>query len=633
MREGLSLAGSEIKGTCTIAAAYRSDGVAPGHISGSLSAHNLNVIGNLVITGVDIEEHCYLWSANIQGNLWVNCTEFALAVPTVIGRDLHIGASTIRGHVTLEAVIVDGSLKLSSSEIGPLRIGHSNNVATGQHRYCGCRLGALSATNLKVHGDASLYNLTVTGLSAGSAASVALVNARVEGRLGFWSPTQFADEGSRDATGAPAPESRRSFVVGDVDLTGIKIDGECTLTNLCVDGSILLNDAEVRDDVLCQSAVSLLVATSTQASSNDLYKRLIAAVTGGADNLPAASVRRISMVTMRCHNDVDLTGLELRATNDEVRLGSGCGNIDAHGINVSGDLWLYRRIDAKRWQQIADDAASGHSGAGVDADAVVPGCADFSGAKIGHLSISGKSFQNRIARRENPGNAEKERGLILSGTNIEDLEIQPLDNYDCVFPVPVNFADIEVRLWNLQENDNDRFRRYSQLLESDATTRRSTYMAVERSLRNRGYEHEADQIYRAMVRRVARENRRFLRWPSRFEILSLLPVMVAFAYFELSVWWFLAPAVLAVPVFRLAVWFLRLVFWDWLLGFGTAPVRIGIAIVALFVMSVALVYSDKRNIEPSLTALIADATAGSVPKAGARPESWNIWDALARQLG
>src|SRR5207244_11669259 len=59
----------------------------------------------------------------------------------------------------------------------------------------------------------------------------------------FWSPTQFAEEGARvSAEGAPAPESKRSFVVGDVDLTGIKIEGDCTLTNLCVDGSILLDD-------------------------------------------------------------------------------------------------------------------------------------------------------------------------------------------------------------------------------------------------------------------------------------------------------------------------------------------------------------------------------------------------------
>ena len=78
---------------------------------------------------------------------------------------------------------------------------------------------------------------------------------------------------------------------------------------------------------------------------------------------------------------------------------------------------------------------------------------------------------------------------------------------------------------------------------------------------------------------------------------------------------------------------LRWLVWDKLLGFCTAPKRIGFLILALFVLAVSLVYSDHRNIAPSFEAEFLATTGGATAGGGTLhppPEGgWNLIDAMA----
>lgn len=625
IRRSFAMSGLTVGGDLHLTAGYRSGATTKGFVAGNLDAANVSVRGNVFIAGVHINGNLNLWSADISGNFWLTPAVFkgSEAVASVVRGDMHLGASTVRGHVQFESVQIDGVLKLYSVDIGPLRIKHANDADAGPLGRRGCRLGGMWALGARIRGDALLYNLEVSGFGVGGERAVDLSQATIEGNLRLWAPGQFLEEGMRVTNGADMPEDRQSLIVGDIDLSGCSIGGDCNLTNLQVDGAVLLDDAEVTGDVLFQSAVSLLDSLQTQERHRDLYNRLVQHALEDRTGKPMARVRRLSMVMLRCHNDVDLSGLTLRATEAEVRSHSGYGTIDAHDITVAGHLWQYRTVGHQRWQQIAGGDVGIRP---PNSDAQIPGSADFSGSKVWHMCLSGASFQTPVTRREDAETVERERGLILAGAKINELEITPLSSRH-IFPIPINLADTAVTLWNLHDADDNRFTRYKSLLESDATFRRSTYLAAESSLRNRGHEAEADAIYREMVRRGHRERVRRRFWPSLLEITMVgVPAMLISMTLQLDLLVILATILIAALLSRPLVAFVRWLLWDWLLGFGTRPIRIGVVILIFLIISFAAVYLDSRNIGPTIGAEVA------TPDSPSYPQRWDLWDGAAIAL-
>lgn len=626
IRGQFNCSGMRIAGDYALGAQYEADTLVPTFIASGLLASNLHVAGNLMLSGIHVDDDIQLWSASVEGNLWIglasypNAEEYAVS-QTVVRGEVHLGASRVRGHVEIQGVQIYGALRLYSSEFGLLSIDHANNNWAGDFRYCGSRLGALWLHNTKIRGQCRLPNLTVTGLGAGASRSVTFANSQIDGDVRFWMPGQFLKDGFA-AEDEMHSETRGASIVGDIDFSGATIGGECNLTNLVVDGTIVLDDAVIHGDVAFQSAVSLLDGTRMAESFREMFERLVRKATEGQTEVPMATARRLSMVMMRCHNDVDLSGLSLRARKEEVESHSGYGNIDARDIEVAGHLWQFRRINPERWAAIAK---SGGDKPPPTADVHIPGSADYSGSKIWHLSLSGMSFQTPLRPGDDPDRIERQRGLILASAEINILEIDPLPEPASAFPVPLNLADIKVAVWNIKENDQNRVRRYRELLASDQTFRRSTYMDIESGMRNRGHEAEADRIYRAMVRRSVREAKKRPAWIAQLRSMAIVifPVILLAGLLQADPLVALAAvvlgALLARPLLRLA----HLILWDGLLGFGTAPWRIGIIILAMFVLSTGMVYLDARNIGPSLTAQIAYE---SPPE---HPRTWGIGDAVA----
>lgn len=598
IRGSLNCTGIQVEGDLQFLAGFRSDAAVVSQVLGSIEAANLHVRGNLAFAGVHVAGDLNIWSAQIEGNCWIRPSyqvednkDFHPA-RTVVEGDLHMGASRVAGHVQLEGIQVDGKLQIFSCDLGPTTIGPTNEVQAGNLRFTGCSVGALAADNSVFRGHCNMAVLKVTGLGAGARRAVSFSNTEIRSHVRFWSPGQFHD-GTDTFLAANMPaEKYGSIIVGDVDFSGARIGGELDLTAINVDGAVLLDDARIQGDVTFKSAVSLLNQPRLSESYREMQARLVAAASAGQLVEPKATLRRLSMVMLHCDNDVDLSGLELIARQDEIKAHTNYGSIDARDIEVAGHLWQFHRLDEARWRAMTSGEDAGPP---PTADAIIPGSADYSGAKVWHVSLSGRSFQTPLGKGEAPQEVEKQRGIILAGAQINELQIQPLADLPCIFPIPINLAETKVSVWSIDEDDSNRFQRYQTLLASDQTFRRSTYLAVEASLRNRGHEADADRIYRSMVRRAAQES---WRRPSN-------PLVRLFA-------WALRPF----------TYIFRLLFWDWMLGFGTAPWRVGLLILAAFSFSTFAVYLDDRNIGQTLTSKIAQGSTGS-------PQQWELTDAIA----
>lgn len=615
----LVLSGSTIDGEIWLIGLIRERHPLHGVVRVNLRATNLRVAGNVWIAGLLVQGACELWSARIEGNVIIENMRAGVHVcETQLHGGLDMGGSRVHGHLRLKGAQVSGAVQLFAAELGWLSVRADDWEHEAGKGFHAARIGCLTANGLRTHGDVRITDTDMTGDGAEQGPTVDLAHARIGGALAFWSPAPLKGA-------APLPEQRRTSVVGDIDLSGARIEGDCDLTNLCVDGSVMLDDANVGGDLAFRSPVSLLAALRIRERNRDLFARLVESAGQGQLALPRASIRRLSMAMMTTRADVDLSGLEVRASDRDVRAHLGYGRIEARGVKVGGDLWLTRALDAEAWQSHQQARAPV---AAPQSHVTVAGSVDLRGAEIVHFCLSAQPFQRGIAAGEPVEKAERERGILLSGATITELELLPLDGGRTVFPDPINLADVTVGQWNIGEGAADQHRRYCQLLDADHTPRRSTYLAVERSLRNRGLEAEADKVYRAMIRRGGGERQSFLPSDPVMPVLvtgaaaAALLGLVNYPSLAQSFAFWAITSVVAAP---LVWWVARTFLWDALLGFGTAPLRIGAVIAALFAVSVAAVYADPRNVEPTLLAQIAN-------RPPAEPAAWQLADALALGL-
>ncbi len=150
--------------------------------------------------------------------------------------------------------------------------------------------------------------------------------------------------------------------------------------------------------------------------------------------------------------------------------------------------------------------------------AVILGALNLEHATIDELRVSDSSFSDRRPRSDAARN-----GIVLSHAKLDTLYVARRDRAangkpaHSGFPVPLNLLDVEVRRWFLESGEdlprtNQAFigreatdpNAYLDLLDSDPIFRMSSYLAIERSLRNRGLEKEATRIYIAGIYRDTR---------------------------------------------------------------------------------------------------------------------------------
>ena len=145
----------------------------------------------------------------------------------------------------------------------------------------------------------------------------------------------------------------------------------------------------------------------------------------------------------------------------------------------------------------------------LEANVEIPGNLDFQHSEIGELFLSDASFF-----KHSPEERAAESGIVLDYTQISKLYIarselhDPRSRQHNGFPVPVSLLDLSVKAWFLEEEDAGRgavnhdynlietktVDPYLDLLDNDPEFRMSSYLAVEKSLRDRGLTAEATQV-------------------------------------------------------------------------------------------------------------------------------------------
>lgn len=674
IRGPLYLHGSSIENDLEITADNRNGELTPSSIHGSLELRSTYIKGNVFLSGMFVDGTVNTWSCKVEGNYFVTCYVYQeQSIQTAVYGNFHMGASKVSGHVEIAGARITGHLKLYSSHIGPLRLRRFLEKSADQsgqridilHE---CRIGSLQADGLAIEGGAELVNLQATGTGAGSEGTVVLSNANIKGDLSFWSMGATMHRDSRTvAIGENNEvlecEAHGANIVGNLDISNATVLGACDLTNISVDGTINLNDSSIHGDVTFQSDISIISDLATRERIPQLHSRLLQRIRAGssAEALPKATARRLTLDMLSADNDVDLSGLVLLARSElqdtdkvcEIKSLSGYGSLTARGARIEGDLWLTRSIDDEKWKELGSDGTDTEKRPRAECE--VPGSADFSDSSIGHLAITGSSFREPIAPEEKPERIVKERGVNLSNASIVHLEMRERRDESVpgkdLYPAPISLADTSIQRWNVADNENESNRRekYLSLLRSDPEFRRSTYLAVENSLRNQGHESDADAVYRSMMGGKSRHHRKTHRSTlirnenSVTTCLLFLPVVVLLTAAFLTepfswifanlrvidtaewasnfsnetiesdstshIWFTLAisAVVLLIIVFfsKRLLKILNWAFWGKLLGYGTAPLRPMIAILFLYAIATLGVYSNYINISPTLDAIEA----------------------------
>jgi hypothetical protein len=154
----------------------------------------------------------------------------------------------------------------------------------------------------------------------------------------------------------------------------------------------------------------------------------------------------------------------------------------------------------------------------LSASAEISGSLDFQHSQIEELLISDESF-----REHSPDSKATVSGIVLDHAQISKLYVARRDLQEVAarhhngFPVPVSLLDVSVKTWFLEDEgapgslntayideETATADPYLDLLDNDPELRMSSYLAIGKSLRDRGLSKEAKQIFIAGTYRDVR---------------------------------------------------------------------------------------------------------------------------------
>lgn len=609
----VDLAGSHFEGNVVVAALDMPD--TRDHsciVGGHLMATNCVFQGNLALSGVTIQGDLQLWSSRIDGVFFCRpaassgSQETTIGDFPVIGGDLHLGTAQI-SYLDFESCAVKGSFMAFAARFGRVNLHFGATVRP-------CVFGQFIFEGCHVEGDLRLMALSVTGRDkTGRGRGASIKGTEVGGALLCWAPSALMNlDEDRRIDPDRGPESLRPLIHGDLKIIGCTVTGELDLTNVHVTGRIVLDDSSVGRDLSLRS-----VATAM----HDL-RRFDTQLTGPEhQHLLATRAKALSMTNLVCQNDVDLTGLVLQDDPDDPDEPDPLtdphpdpGFLDARGCEVRKALRLFKPL--------SEPLAAGDAGAGGFAR--VPGAIDLSSSRLGSLILSFNSFEPHIKK---PNGSAREAGLILAAARIDEfslpvkvVEKRRSGSFRTVarlkIPKPIDMRDIEVAQWDIYDSDCDnkglsRRAAFESLVEADEGYRRSTFLSVERALRNRGHDSDADYIYRLMKRRGAQiditDRKERATGSLRRKILSPF-ANGGTRMFD--------------GLFR------------FFLGYGTRPGSLAWAIVILWLVALPI-FEEKANLQPSLALLGTESgrfEPDRVAREGEAPQDWSTTAAVGMSL-
>lgn len=357
----------------------------PYKISGGFNAANANIVGNVLISGVDIsgplsftkatiggsfslaaEEnfrrapilegslHCsdlrvlsWVWlrGVTIKGNVDFNGAALSGGLylepsgahrVTIIG-DLLLSRVRERPWFVAKGVSISGDLRILACDMRVVQIGPSSISEEGEFRILLPRVGRFLLGSTHVHGWCSVAFLQVDGtISSSGIQGLAIVDSTIQGELSVWSPTAFADLEQQQDMPVGSPRNPFEFsaaIIGPVSITNSSINGRLNLSFLKASGPLRLTSTQVKGDVLFCSTMS---ASALGASEESIVPPRRASVCG-------AELRHL-----RGDGDLDLTGLSVFQEDppyaEQWPFGRP-GAIDARYLKILGEVRTFTKLD------------------------------------------------------------------------------------------------------------------------------------------------------------------------------------------------------------------------------------------------------------------------------------------------
>lgn len=439
---------------------------------GDLALPFSRVRGNVDVGGARVDGALQLFGAHLDGSVFCRC---AMGASTGV-EPRH---AVIAGGLDISGIEADdvelegaelGPVRMITGDVGRLRLLPGLEAVAGEEgirwRLRPCRAASLLLQTATIRHAATFSHLHVRAVEGsgttegGDAEGVAeLRQVECGGGIEFWTPRVLLQMGERPGPdawldgGPPEVHDLDSRFPRGLDLLGVRTGAELVLVNVKADGPVRINDGRIGHDL-------------------DLGAR-------GPD--PARCEGR---TRTRCHGleleatvvegDADLSGLEV------VRPDGTPAHVSARRFRVAGKVLFSRPLgpDPDDFEGMSDDPAR-------RVEASISGRLDLSAAEASHLVISGHSFQD-----EHP-----DRGISFERGRFRRFQV--------VYPFPAchDPSDLTVERWEIPDHHLLSF------LRSSVPLRRSTYIGVERVLRNEGNDELADEVYRRLRWRVIDESR------------------------------------------------------------------------------------------------------------------------------
>lgn len=431
--------------------------------------------GRLIVLGNFDLQRSQIAGTVLLGGMWVGRAldlanarvATAVFVRTALFRGTRLPPAVVRGDVVLSGVKAGdvefegsdlGNVVMATGSVGRLFLQAGVEEGEGGSVIRPCTAASVALSEVQVEKGIAFTGLRVRSWTGADGTRgggfIQLQNVRCGGDLtvgrGPHPPLTDPPEVDRWLGGAlPAPRAHRTVLEGDLRVDNFKGEGKVSLANTWVAGGVRIRNSRVEGSLDCGPLVS-----------------------EAEDGGNGASLRcsHLDLEMTRCGGDADLSGIQVAGEGPD-------SSVLARQLVVEGRLLFSRpRAEWKDVDLIPSDPAERW-------DAVIEGRLDLSVAEASHLVLSGSSFQSQNARV----------GISLERGRFRRLHvIEP-------WPFRHDLSDVKVERWQIPT------RHLLTFLDRSNPFRRSTYVEVERVLRNEAQEAEADRVYRGMRRRAIRE--------------------------------------------------------------------------------------------------------------------------------
>jgi hypothetical protein len=430
-------------------------------VLGDFSVTGAEIGGDVDVSGMWVGGDALFFSTRVEGSMFgrTNAVDGGRVLPLRVGGRLDLSGIRIND-VDLEGAEL-GRIQVITGEIGRLTVkrgivtgDRSPSTPDGAKPDGGGAAETRRIAEIPGHvGSITLWDLTIhkrLGLRTEIGDDVRLGNVTCGGELEFWTdrPAEDAAPGEVWATGHPIPDHRvRTTIDGDLVCTGLEVDGRAVLTNVDVSGRIVFKNCRIDQDLNFQSLGPDPASAETRTRTH---------------------CRHLDLELTSCGGDVDMTGLTVSGEE---------ANVHARQLEVTGRILLARPLEGHGDLGEITRVPREHR-----VQAQITGDLDLSVASTAQLVLVGSSVG---------GIVNLERGRFR---RLDVVEPRNLEKH--------NLSDIEVDRWEIEEEHLRAF------LDDSMPFARDTYVKVERMLRNKAQEAEADRVYRAMRARAILEAKR-----------------------------------------------------------------------------------------------------------------------------